>query len=209
MEVHNDIRLALFVIPGSTRNPVFSWIPAFAGMTPFPVVNAPGDTSSLQNLHEILLPDPVSWMPQTIGWYAIFGLFLLVSGWWIYGRLRRFQKNRYRRLALEELAVIERELQRPEKRAKALSEIPVLLKGAALSAFPRSEVAGLSGEKWLAFLDKTMGRKNFTEGEGRLLPELAYAPLKRITQLSDEQIGKLLQLVRRWIKIHVVRRDGK
>jgi len=31
-------------------------------------------------------------------------------------------------MALEELAVIERELQRPEKRAKALSEIPVLLK---------------------------------------------------------------------------------
>ena len=24
-----------FVIPGLTRNPVFFWIPAFAGMTPF------------------------------------------------------------------------------------------------------------------------------------------------------------------------------
>jgi hypothetical protein len=28
-----------FVIPGLTRNPVFSWIPAFAGMTPFAAIN--------------------------------------------------------------------------------------------------------------------------------------------------------------------------
>ena len=161
-------------------------------------------TSELENLHEILLPDPASWMPQTIGWYAIFGLLLLVTGWWIYGRLRRFRINRYRRLALAELAFIERELQQPERRAKALPEIPVLLKRTALSAFPRSEVAGLSGERWLSFLDKTMGGKQFSEGEGRLLPELAYAPVQRMAQLSDEQIGNLLQLVRHWIKIHGV-----
>ena len=160
--------------------------------------------SSLEKLHEIILPEPVSWMPQTIGWYAIFGLVLFVAGWWVYRRLRRYRTNRYRRLALEELAVIEQELQRPEKRAEVLAKIPVLLKGTALSAFPRTDVAALSGEKWLFFLDKTMGGKNFTEGEGRLLPELAYAPVQRIAQLPDEQIGKLLQLIRRWIKMHVM-----
>jgi Domain of unknown function (DUF4381) len=220
--IHRDGRFSLFVIPGSTKpvphlirgNPVFKvlvpcfrrddvWIPAFAGMTPFPLSDASMSNSALQRLHEIILPDPVSWMPQTIGWYAIFGLILFVAGWWVHRSLRHYRTNRYRRLALKELTVIERELQQPEKRAKALSEIPVLLKRASLSAFPRSEVAGLSGEKWLAFLDKTMGGKNFTQGEGRLLPELAYAPVQRIAQLPDEQIGKLLQLIRRWIKIHV------
>jgi hypothetical protein len=105
-------------------------------------------------------------------------------------------------LALAELAVIEGELQQPERRARALAEIPVLLKWTALSAFPRSDVADLSGEKWLAFLDKTIGGKNFTEGEGRLLPELAYAPLPRISKLADETIGKLLRLVRHWIERH-------
>jgi hypothetical protein len=165
---------------------------------------APSDISNsgLEKLHEIFLPDPVSWMPQTIGWYAIFGLLLLVIGWWGYGRLRRFRANRYRRVALGELEVIERELKQPEKKAKALAEIPVLLKRTSLSAFPRSDVTGLSGEKWLAFLDKTMGRSDFTQGDGWLLPELAYAPVQRIAQLSDEQIGKLLQLVRLWIKVH-------
>ena len=164
---------------------------------------AAAEIPGLENLHEIVLPAPVSWMPQAIGWYIVFGLILLVTGSWVYGSLRRFRKNRYRRLALKELAVIERELKQPEKRAQALGEIPVLLKGTALSAFPRSEVADLSGERWLAFLDRTMAGKYFTEGEGRLLPELAYSPVQRAAQLSDESISDLLQLVRRWIRTHV------
>ncbi len=171
-------------------------------MTPFPTINAAVNDSGLQNLHEIFMPEPVSWMPHTIGWYAVIGLVLLITGWWLYGRLRRFRKNRYRRLALAELAVIEGELKQPERRAKALAKIPVLLKWTALATFPRIDVAGLSGERWLAFLDKTMGGRNFTEGEGRLLPELAFAPVQRITQLSNEKMGNLLQLVRRWIKRH-------
>jgi len=165
--------------------------------------------SALQNLHEIFLPEPVSWMPQTMGWYVVFGIILFLAGWWVYGRLRRFRANRYRRLALAELEVIERELNQPEKRSNALAEIPVLLKKTALSAYPRTDVADLSGEEWLAFLDKTMGGKNFAEGEGGLLPELAYAPAHRITQLPDEHIGDLLRLVRHWIKRHVIRRGDE
>jgi len=160
------------------------------------------EVSGLEKLHEILLPEPVSWMPQTIGWYVVFGLILVVAGRWVYRSLRRLQKNRYRRLALAELAVIEGELKQPERRAKALAEIPALLKWTALSAFPRVEVAELSGERGLAFLDKTMGGKDFVEGVGRLLPELAYAPALEITKLSDESISDLLQIVRRWIKMH-------
>ncbi len=37
--IHDDISLIQFVIPGLTRNPVFFWIPAFAGMTPFAAIN--------------------------------------------------------------------------------------------------------------------------------------------------------------------------
>jgi len=37
--IHDDISLIRFVIPGLTRNPVFFWIPTFAGMTAFAVIN--------------------------------------------------------------------------------------------------------------------------------------------------------------------------
>jgi hypothetical protein len=158
--------------------------------------------SGLEKLHEIVMPAPVSWAPQTIGWYVLFGLILLVAGWWVYMCLRRFRKNRYRRLALEELTVVERELQEPERRAKALAEIPVLLKWTALAAFPRSEVAALTGEQWLAFLDRNLGGKDFKEGPGRILSELAYAPAEKTARFSDESIRNLLQLIRRWTKRH-------
>jgi hypothetical protein len=37
-----------FVIPGLTRNPVFFWIPAFAGMTPFVAINVAVHSSENQ-----------------------------------------------------------------------------------------------------------------------------------------------------------------
>jgi len=36
--IHGDISFARLVIPGLTRNPVFFWIPAFAGMTSFSMI---------------------------------------------------------------------------------------------------------------------------------------------------------------------------
>jgi hypothetical protein len=39
LSIYGDINFSWFVIPGLTRNPVFSWIPAFAGMTGFVVIN--------------------------------------------------------------------------------------------------------------------------------------------------------------------------
>lgn len=159
-------------------------------------------TTDLDKLHEVLLPDPVSWMPQTTGWYVVLGLVLLVAAYWVCRWVRRYRANRYRRSALAALKVIEQELQRPDKRAGALAEIPLLVKWTALSAYPRRDVAGLSGEKWLGFLDKTMGGKDFTQGKGQVLAELAYAPASRISRLPDETICGLLQLVRQWIGAH-------
>jgi hypothetical protein len=40
--VHEDINHIGFVIPDLIRNPVFSWIPPFAGMTIFAGINAAG-----------------------------------------------------------------------------------------------------------------------------------------------------------------------
>jgi hypothetical protein len=37
--IHDDVDVVQSVIPGLTRNPVFSWIPAFAGMPSPGVIN--------------------------------------------------------------------------------------------------------------------------------------------------------------------------
>ncbi len=156
----------------------------------------------LQGLHEIRLPEPVSWLPQTVGWYALLGLVLLALVWWGYARWRQFTANRYRRLALAELTRLAGELERPGQRAQVLCRVPGLLKRTALSAFPRTQVASLTGEKWLAFLDRTMRGKEFAEGPGRLLRELAYMPSSHVEKLPKERIAELLGLARRWIERH-------
>ena len=60
---------------------------------------------------------------------------------------------------------------------QSVGRLPRLVKQTALAFRPRTEVAALSGEPWLQFLDASYGEKGFTEGPGRLLPKLAYASL--------------------------------
>lgn len=150
------------------------------------------------NLHDIVLPEPVSWMPQTVGWWVLLAVTLLVLAWASLAAVRRRRANRYRRLALGRLARIEGALAEPESRLAALTELPVLVKQTALAFRPRSEVASLSGARWLRFLDESYGDVGFTEGSGRLLPTLAYGKLAQ----PVERVDDLVQLIRRWIRHH-------
>ena len=159
-------------------------------------------SAALERLHESPLPDPVSWMPQTVGWYVVLGLVVLAACRLAYCGLRRHWRNRYRRSALTELDLIEHDLQRPDRRNAALAALPALLKRTALSAYPRAEVASLAGDAWLSFLDHTMGATAFADGEGRVLCELAYAPGLRLAQVPEESIRGVLRLARRWISDH-------
>jgi hypothetical protein len=65
--IHHIISLSKFVILGLIQNPVFFWIPAFTGMTPFAVINvavyrisklgfARNRPLSLGSLEETVLP---------------------------------------------------------------------------------------------------------------------------------------------------------
>jgi hypothetical protein len=167
--------------------------------------------SAPPNLHDIVLPEPVSWMPQTGGWLALLAIVLVVVAWAAWAGLRRRHANRYRRQALERLDRIEQALADPQARAAALTELPVLLKQTALACRPRSEVASLTGDPWLRFLDASYGGSGFTDGPGRLLPVLAYQarPGRGVEESeplgveeASEQIPDLLHLVRHWILRH-------
>jgi hypothetical protein len=127
-------------------------------------MNNPG---SLQNLNDIVAPAAAGWWPVAPGWYVVAGLFLAGLVIVALRQWRRWRRNRYRRLALEQLAVI-----RSDK--EALSQLPQLLKRAALCAWPREEVASLSGAAWHRFLDETAGTGKFGQGAGELLDQLSY-----------------------------------
>ncbi len=152
----------------------------------------------LEGLHDIALPQPVSWMPQTIGWYVVGAVIAGVAVWAAVRYYRRRRANRYRRAALAELADIEATLHNPAEHAAALGAIPVLVKRVALSFTPRKAIASLTGDPWLQWLDASYGGAEFSQGVGRLLPQMAYRP----TNVRQDEITDLVALVKQWIHQH-------
>ncbi len=130
-------------------------------------------------------PEPVSMVPQTAGWAV---LAVLLAGVLSYGGWRiwhRFRANAYRRAALQAL-------DRAGGNPKALAS---LLRRTALAAYPRRDVAALTGDDWLHFLDETSGIKEFSSGAGQAL---ARAPYQRFSAPSPEAAA----LARFWIRRH-------
>lgn len=144
----------------------------------------------MSNLEEIQLPPRIPFTPETIGWYLLAGGLVLLLIWLVWRIRKRWRANAYRRAALRELEEID------SPRA-----VPELLKRVALVAYPRAEVAQLTGEAWLGFLDGSLGTSDFTRGAGRLLPDLAYDP-SAADRWSDRQRRDLLALCRRWVRKH-------
>ena len=145
----------------------------------------------MERLHDIVLSEPVSWLPQTTAWYVAVVAALLVMALGLAAWLRHRRKNRYRREALARLAEI--------ANRGAYAELPALVKRTALCCGRRVEVASLTGEAWLRFLDESYGGRGFTHGPGRALTTLAYAPTP---ELDGDAI---VPVVRDWIRKHDVR----
>ncbi|WP_068313743.1 DUF4381 domain-containing protein [Polycladidibacter hongkongensis] len=129
-------------------------------------------------------PPAISMWPQTSGWLVVLALVLLVAVYFAKRLLERQKRNAYRRSAL-------RALQRMQAEPAALNR---LLKKTALHAFPREEVARLSGDAWLQFLEASAPDLEFSIGPGRVFAHDIYR-----TAVSDEQ---LRLLVSKWIKTH-------
>ena len=160
--------------------------------------------SQLTGIQEIILPEPISYVPHTIGWKILLVAMVIAAIVFGYDRYRHWQTNRYRTFALQRLAEIEQAVQVPETRRRSLTDLPVLVKQTALQAFPRDEIAQLSGNQWLGFLDRSCETQEFTQGIGQLLPQLAYQSTSTLANLPEQRISSLIELIRQWITNHQI-----
>jgi hypothetical protein len=168
-----------------------------------PAVLVPADTPGvLQPLQELPLPAPVSWAPQTAGWWVVAFVLFAALAWCAWAAWRQHRKQRYRRVALAHLAQIETALRNPAKRVSALAAIPPLIKRTTLAVAPRERVASLSGDEWLTFLERTRGR--FDPRSGALLSLVSYAPAEQIAAVSEREAQMLISATRDWIAHHHV-----
>ena len=187
---------------------------------------------SIEQLKEIALPAPVSYAPQTWGWWVLLCLLviavLLVSA----RRYWQWRRDRYRREALVRLA----ELQNSDDQLNALRELPELLKRVALSmptdwnttpvgasllakrplhsplistdrtpsrAGSLPQVKALGGKDWQAFLELHSAQP-LPADFSQQLAQLAYAPDAALLSLKTEQRQHLFATCKHWVEHHHV-----
>ena len=119
-----------------------------------PKVDAKTAATLMASLRDVAVPPPVSWRPQTAGWYVVGALLLAGLLWMALRQYRRWQAQRYRRDALSALQALEPALADPARRVVALRQMAELVKRTQLSETERQAVASLSGVVWLKALDK-------------------------------------------------------
>lgn len=146
--------------------------------------------AALRPLHP---PAAIDWWPPAPGWWALAAVLLVLLGlaWW------RYRRQALRRAALTEL----RRLERSGLDDRGLSAgVNLLLRRVALARYPREQVAALSGEAWLRFLDARTRVGGFCQGPGRVLASGPYAPACTLDR------GALIGLARQWVQANAGRR---
>lgn len=152
--------------------------------------------SPLAQLRDIHLPAPVAWWPPAPGWWLLAGILLaalIAAG---IGWRRHHRKQLYRRLALRDARDLYTQWQQHRDTPRYLEAINRLLKQTALSVYPQRQVAALSGNDWLSFLDAQLRRPQFTEPA---LREFATLYREQPVNLAPEQLQNAAEL---WIRRH-------
>jgi hypothetical protein len=142
-------------------------------------------------LHEIVSPEPINWLPQTLGWQIValvLAIQLMHLSW---RRLRVWLRNRYRREAQQRLSHLG-----PSAEASAINEV---LKLTAMTAASRREVAALTGVTWCHWLETRAATKIFSQESLQILGEALYNPLAPATQVQRKALVREAHL---WINQH-------
>jgi hypothetical protein len=148
-------------------------------------------------LRDLHLPDPTGWWPLAPGWWVLIALAAAGLVYLLYQQYRRWRHNRLRRIALAELSRVYQEYRHGTDALTLAKKISELLRRSMLAYSPRGEVAGLTGEAWLAWLDRGLEDQPFTTGAGRKIESLPY---QRPESIHDEtDISGLIDVVRRRI----------
>lgn len=125
-------------------------------------------------LRDLHMPEAVGWWPFAPGWWLLLvllaaGLVFLLRAW-----LAHRARAAARRHALRELERCRGAFAEHGNVVRLGSELSALLRRTMLAYAPRADVAGLTGDDWLAWLDRDLDPPRFAGGAGRSLLELPY-----------------------------------
>ena len=145
-------------------------------------------------LRDLHLPEATGWWPPAPGWWMLLSVALVALGYLALRFYRRWQRNAPRRYALKELARCEAEYLQHRDPVLLGKDLSALLRRGMLAYAPRAEIAGLTGDAWLEWLDQDMPLPYFHTEGGKSLLQLPYR--NPDSDLSDVDVAALLSAVR-------------
>lgn len=152
----------------------------------------------LAQLRDIHLPEAVSWWPPAPGWWLLAALLLLLLGalaGWLW---RQRQRRAYRRFALAELHTAQIAFQKSGDALLYAQQLNQVLKRATLAAWPHTEVANLSGRRWLDFLDQ-----QWPDGyQGARFADSGLDTLPYVNSAQAQLVASCTDLASCWLRQH-------
>jgi len=149
----------------------------------------------LAQLKDIHQPQPVSWWPPAYGWYILVALILIIGfivGKSIYKYWRKKQRKKYALNSLNQL----KQAYMKHHDTQYIAKAAVLLKRTVMTKYTRRQVATLTDENWLLFLDSISKSTEYSNGIGRKLLTLPYqekaAPAEELFDLLEKTMNRCL-----------------
>ena len=162
---------------------------------PLTVDPSPLASLDLRDIHAAAVPE---FWPLAPGWWLLALLVLavlIVSSWWL---IKIWRQRKHEARILSELDTLAE-----SSPADAATQISTLMRRVALMRFKRIDVASLSGNDWLGFLDDTGGNGDFVNGAGSELATVPYSVPTTVPGSNESNNEALLSLARQWIHINL------
>ncbi len=144
-------------------------------------------------LRDIHLPEAIAWWPPAPGWWLL-ALLIPLTGFFCYRLYKHLRRKTAVKTAKKILLAIKQDKEKTN--LQKLGELSALLRRVAISVSPRADVAGLTGQAWLAFLDSAVKDAPFSNGVGRCLQNAPYQK----TPPTDSELAELISLCEHWLK---------
>ncbi len=168
-------------------------------------MNEPVLNTQTLNLRDIHLPEPISWWPVAPGWWMLIATILLIIAVVFISR-KIYISKQLKRDIKEELENIKQQFQQAQNKSQLAKSLSILLRRASISYYPKADIAGLTGEHWLSYLDDSNTRlsanNRFQSDIGKVLLSAPYLPEHSPSDNNrlDFDTQELIRLCESWLQ---------
>ena len=169
------------------------------------IVNTQALNPQIEKCMYIHLPEPISWWPIAPGWWMIFASILLIIIVVFISRKIYISKQLKRDIKAE-LENIKQQFQQTQNKSQLAKSLSILLRRASISYYPKTDIAGLTGDNWLSYLDDSNANssadKSFRSDIGKVLLSAPYLPDHTLSNNSrlDFDAQRLIRLCESWLQ---------